>query len=108
MRAGESDSVRLCDNAPFFALAKKISTSIRHIANLDVDCMVTNDNKIYVIEMNARFGGQYPFSHLAGVNFPLQLIKWLRGEATDRELLSYKNGMLCTKNIVPVELKQQP
>lgn len=106
MRAGESDSVRLCDNALFLPLAKKISSSLHHIANLDVDCMLTGDNNIYVIEMNARFGGQYPFSHLAGVNFPLQLIKWLKGEATDMGLLSYKKDMLCTKDIVPVELKQ--
>lgn len=105
MRSGESDRVRLCDNANFLPLAQKISASFKHIGNLDVDFIVTDENKIYLLEMNARFGGQYPFSHLAGVNFPLQIIKWLQGEKTDYSLLNYEKDIVLTKELVPVRLR---
>ena len=47
--------------------------------HLDMDLFVEK-NEIYLLEMNARFGGGYPFSHLAGVNLPKAIIKWINKE----------------------------
>lgn len=106
MRAGETDVAKIVDPAPFVGIGKTISKALRHIANLDIDCFVTSDGDIYVLEMNCRFGGQYPFSHLAGVNFPEQIIKWLKGEDTDFSLLAPKIGVVSCKDLMPVVFKQ--
>ena len=57
--------------------------------------------------MNARFGGGYPFSHMAGVNLPAAIIKWLGGEKTDRQLLTERNNVLVQKDISLVRLSPQ-
>lgn len=44
--------------------------------------------------MNARFGGGYPFSHLAGVNLPKAIITWLTGEQLDVDVLKERIGVL--------------
>ena len=55
--------------------------------------------------MNARFGGGYPFSHAAGVNLPLAIVKWLKGESVKPELLTADIGVMSQKDIRIVQLK---
>lgn len=104
MRSGETDIAQIVDNAPFESLGRLLSKELRHIANLDVDCFVTSQGEIYVLELNCRFGGQYPFSHNAGVDFPKQIVKWLNEEKTDSRLITPKLGVVSCKEIVPVIL----
>ena len=102
MRAGETDIAQIVDNAMFLSVGKTISQSLKHIGNLDVDCFVTENGEIFVLEMNCRFGGQYPFSHLSGVDFPAQIVRWLNNEKTEESLLQFKEGLLIAKDLVPV------
>ena len=102
MRSGETDVAEIVDNTPFLDLAKKISQSLKHVANLDVDCFVTEDGRVYVLEMNCRFGGQYPFSHNAGVDFPKQIISWLEGALTNTNYITPQVGVKSCKDLVPV------
>lgn len=102
MRAGETDIAEIVDAAPFIEIGKNISTHLRHVANLDVDCFVTDSGKIIVLEMNCRFGGQYPFSHLAGVDFPKQIIEWLYHRPTDMSILTPHVGFTSCKDLCPV------
>lgn len=102
MRSGETDIAETVDPSMFESIGYKISAHLKHIANLDVDCFVTDDGEIYVLEMNCRFGGQYPFTHNAGVNTPLQIIRWLEGYPTDKSIISQKNGIRSCKEIYPV------
>jgi carbamoyl-phosphate synthase large subunit len=106
MRAGETDTAQIVDSKRFESIAIIIADKLKHIANLDVDCFVTANKEIFVLEMNCRFGGQYPFSHLAGVDFPTQIVKWLRGEITDRNLITPQIGVVGCKELTPVILKQ--
>ena len=56
--------------------------------------------------MNARFGGGYPFSHLAGVNLPMAIIKWLKNEFVDiNDLLTAKSNVYGQKDINIVRIK---
>jgi len=98
MRAGETDAAKVIKHPGFASLGKKLSTLLGHIGNLDVDCFMENGKK-YVLEMNCRFGGQYPFSHSAGVNLPLQIITWLKGGKTDMKLFSFAKDIVIAKDI---------
>lgn len=102
MRSGETDIAETVDPSMFESIGYKISSHLKHIANLDVDCFVTDNGEIYVLEMNCRFGGQYPFTHNAGVNTPLQIIRWLEGCPTDKSIISQKNGIRSCKELSPV------
>lgn len=102
MRSGETDIAETVDPAMFEQIGKTISEHLGHIANLDVDCFVTDTGDVYVLEMNCRFGGQYPFTHNAGVDVPSQIVKWLDGEDTDMSVLTQKIGVKSCKELKPV------
>lgn len=102
MRSGETDIAETVDAKQFEVIGKEISNHLKHMANLDVDCFVTENGEIYVLEMNCRFGGQYPFTHNAGVNVPLQILKWLKGQPTESRIITQKNGIRSCKELVPV------
>ena len=102
MRSGETDVAETVDALMFSDLSKCVANSLGHIGILDVDCMVTSENEIYIIDMNCRFGGQYPFTHLANVNVPRQIVEWLMGKGNNKDLLTQKNGVRSCKELQPV------
>jgi len=106
MRSGETDIAVTEDNSQIFTLGQSVSKRLRHIANLDADVFM-KDGKAYVLELNCRFGGGYPFSHLAGANLPLAIIKWLKNKSADDELFQVKFGILGTKEINPIILNKE-
>lgn len=55
------------------------------------------DGEYYVIELNPRFGGGFPFSYEAGVNFPKAIIEWLKGNAIDDSILQPKYNLTFAK-----------
>lgn len=68
MRAGETDKCIIIKNRKLENFSKKISLIFKHIGNMDCDVIVYK-NKIFLIDLNPRFGGGYPFTHLAGLNY---------------------------------------
>ena len=104
LRAGETDIAEIVDNKTFLEVGKKLSASLRHIGNLDVDCFINQNDEISILELNCRFGGQYPFSHLSGVDFPKQIIEWLKGHPTCNKFLTPHIGTRCCKDLTPVIL----
>jgi len=82
MRAGETDRAVTVFDERLIALGRTIGEKLRHVGNLDCDVFVDNTSA-YVLEMNPRFGGGYPFSHEAGSNLPRAILAWARGECTD-------------------------
>jgi len=106
MRAGETDCAITIKDVAIKQLTERLAKDIRHIANMDVDIIVENDIP-YILELNARFGGGYPFSHIAGVNLPKAIINWVRGEAVGKDLFQYKCGVTAMKEIGMVVLKNE-
>jgi carbamoyl-phosphate synthase large subunit len=104
MRAGETDSAEIIENEGLINIGKKISTLSKHIGNLDIDCFNIG-KEFYILEMNCRFGGQYPFSHLAGVNFPKAILQLIQNEKVDDYILKPNFGTIGIKDLVPVKLK---
>ncbi len=104
MRAGETDIAVTVKNETIEHLGKYISEELKHIGNLDMDVILSDENRVYVIDLNARFGGGYPFSHCAGINLPEAIITWIKGGKVQMELLTpvlnvkgYKDiSVICT------------
>lgn len=107
MRSGETDCAEIIKNEDMKSLGKEISSKLKHISNLDMDVFLCNEIP-YILEMNARFGGGYPFSHMAGVNLPKAIICWLEGKEADKSLLIENNLLIAHKdiNIVTIEIKE--
>ena len=78
MRAGETEKSISVSHSKFFNYCEVIATSLNHIGNLDCD-FLENENGLYLLEMNPRFGGGYPFSHYSGGNLAKATIQSLMG-----------------------------
>lgn len=96
MRAGETDKAQTVDNADIRIIGQTLGKSLRHIGNLDVD-VFEKDGKYYVLELNPRFGGGFPFSYEAGVNFPGAIIEWLKGNEINEDMLQPRYGETYAK-----------
>ena len=106
MRAGETDKALTVDLAVVREMGAAIGRNLKHIGNLDVDIMQRANGDYCVLELNPRFGGGYPFSYEAGVNMPLAILKWLKGEEVDSRILQPTYGKMFAKNDYLVEVGQ--
>ena len=70
MRHGETSSAMTVKNTPFIGLAAALNAALGIRGSVDVDVMLTDDGVPYVIDVNPRFGGGYPFVHVAGADVP--------------------------------------
>jgi len=80
MRAGETDKAVTVAPEPFQEMVGKIAKALPHRGNLDCD-FFERDGKFYLLEFNPRFGGGYPFTHLAGANHVQILLDDFGGKA---------------------------
>jgi hypothetical protein len=68
-----------------------------------------NRRGCYVIDMNPRIGGGYPFAHIAGANLPAALIAWASGQPPDPAWFNIEpniaasrcDGLLITNRKLP-------
>lgn len=81
MRSGETDKAVTVDAGPFRALAASIARAAGIGGLVDVDVFVDAQGAPSVIDINPRFGGGYPFVHLAGADVP----RFLLAQALDRD-----------------------
>lgn len=105
MRAGETDKAITVDLPEVREMGRMIGEALGHIGNLDVDIMQRADGAYCVLELNPRFGGGFPFSYEAGVNFPKVLIQMIKGEKFDKQMLVPQCGKLFSKNDYLMEIK---
>jgi carbamoyl-phosphate synthase large subunit len=108
MRNGETDAAETVSFPALEHCAKAIASHIRHPGNLDADFFVTPANEIVLLELNPRFGGGYPFSHMAGANVPAALVAWASGKAPAPDWLKIKVGLTFYKDIRMVQGTAEP
>lgn len=96
MRAGETDKAVIVEVPEIEKIGMTIGNSLRHIGNLDCD-ILEKDGKFYVLELNPRFGGGFPFTYEAGANYPKVLIDLLKGNEANRSLLKAEVGTAFAK-----------
>lgn len=103
MRSGETDIAQLVDELSIKETLVRLGESTKHIANMDCDIFLVNSVP-YVLEMNARFGGGYPFSHMGGCNLPKAIVEWAKGKPVDKKTISAKTGITGYKEICITEI----
>lgn len=99
MRSGETDCAITVQEKELEKCGEIISNFLKHIGNMDVD-VIYDGKKPFVLDMNARFGGGYPFTHAAGVNLPRAIIAWLNHDKCNEELLKVKYNVVACKDIL--------
>ena len=82
MRAGQTDRAVTVKDERLEKLGQTIGENLGHVGILDCDLFVSEQG-CRVIDLNPRIGGGYPFSHIAGANYPAALIAWMNGEQAD-------------------------
>lgn len=102
MRSGETDIAEICTQPEIIEATKRLGKVTGHVANLDCDIFLV-DGKAYILEMNARFGGGYPFSHLGGCNLPKAIVKWCLGKTVDKNMLTAQLGVRGFKELYITE-----
>ncbi|MDW2309496.1 ATP-grasp domain-containing protein [Vibrio sp. 1075] len=100
MRAGESDSATSRNPMLVDSLAKTFSSLTRHKGIWGVDCIERN-GEFFIIDVNPRFTGDYPFHHLAGADIPKALLYWADGKSAPEECFDFNVDMLGYKDLVP-------
>lgn len=103
MRSGETDIAEIVDEMIIRNTLLYLGRVTKHIANMDCDVFLV-DGVPYVLEMNARFGGGYPFSHMGGCNLPKAIVDWVNGKVVDKSVISAKTGITGYKEIYITEI----
>lgn len=106
MRSGETDRAVTVVDPELSHLGMVIGNALGHIGNLDCDVFRT-DYGYVALELNPRFGGGYPFSHMAGANLPAVLIAWVEGRSADERWLRIRSGVTSSKYDSLVTMSEQ-
>lgn len=106
MRGGETDIAKIVKNDILEEIGRKISMKTRHILNMDLD-LIVNSKGIFIIDMNARFGGGYPFTHMAGVNVIKLLLDLVNKKEIDKNKLIPKYDEIYAKDINLLKIKRE-
>ena len=98
-RMGETELAETVDSPQLVALGRQLAEALGHAGPLDADLFVDADGIASVLEINLRFGGGYPVSHLAGAGFPEAILAMARGEPLPASLGRYQPGVVMTKEL---------
>ncbi len=101
MRAGETDQGYSIRDDSLFATALEIGKKLKHVGPLDVDFFLL-DGEPYILELNPRFGGGYPITHLSGIDFTKLVIDMFEDnlESDYKTYHHYKEGIVAIKDII--------
>ncbi|NUL48317.1 ATP-grasp domain-containing protein [Cellulosimicrobium funkei] len=97
MRAGETDKAISTTPDAFQEVGARIAVDTELRGLLDMDVMVDIHGSPNVIDINPRFGGGYPFVHLAGADVPLMYLAEALGLETNKSVLEYVPGITSAK-----------
>lgn len=97
MRGGETDKAVTVDGSRFEEHGRAIAGLLHHRGTVDADVLVDAEGQAWVIDVNPRFGGGYPLTHVAGAHLPAAMIAWALGRDADASWLQYMAGVVASK-----------
>ena len=98
MRHGETSSAETVKHTPFIGLAAALNAALGIRGSVDVDVLITDDDVPYVIDVNPRFGGGYPFMHVAGADLPHFYLASTLGFTPRSDWDQYRIGCIGAKH----------
>ena len=94
VRTGEVSKGRIVKNRAIIDTGCRVAEVLGGCRGvITVQCMVTPQGRIRVIEINPRFGGGAPLSIHAGADFPKWLLAEFLGRRVRINLMGYKDGV---------------
>ncbi len=96
--SSENDTVKTILNEHLWKLGERIGEKLHHIGIMDAD-VIERNHELYTIDLNPRFGGGYPFSHMAGANIPLAYIHWADKQEAPKKCFHFTENLIITKGI---------
>jgi carbamoyl-phosphate synthase large subunit len=107
MWAGQTDRAVTVRNDRLEMIGQLIGEKLGQIGILDCDAFVT-EHGCYVIDINPRIGGGYPFSHIAGANLPAALIAWANGQQPDAAWFRIRPNVAASRRDTLVVINRKP
>jgi carbamoyl-phosphate synthase large subunit len=98
-KMGETERCVTIDSPEIIRLGEQLIKSVGIIGPFDADIFRDTDGRLWVLELNLRFGGGYPVSQLAGADFPSKIIRMIRGENLESCMGAYKRGVTMMKKL---------
>jgi len=98
MRHGETSAAVTVDATQFQRVAAVLNATLRIQGTVDVDVMMADGGVPHVIDINPRFGGGYPFNHIAGADVPHFLLASTRGLSPRAGWNSYRHDYVGAKH----------
>ncbi len=96
MRAGETDKAVSTNTPELIEFGAKLLGAMKLFGPADVDMILSAEGP-QLLEINPRFGGGYPCSHLAGANFCRKLIDLRNGKPITPDIGSCPEGICMLK-----------
>lgn len=96
MRAGETDKAISTNNPTLITFGTDLLERLQLVGPADVDVVVDQDGP-KLLEINPRFGGGYPCSHLAGAQFPQKIVAMRRGQPLTPDIGACPDGVCMLK-----------
>lgn len=97
MRSGETDKSISIFRQDILVELKKLEKYGHFRGPVDVDMFIGEDGKVYINEINPRFGGGYPHAHFCGVNFVKLIVNNMNGVVNKASIGGYKLGVTMMK-----------
>jgi carbamoyl-phosphate synthase large subunit len=105
MRHGETDSAVTVEAGSWHNYARQLTAAVPHRGIIDTDVIEDSNGRRWTIDVNPRFGGGYPFSHLAGADVPRSYLSWLSDAADARGALEYAPGVYSSKSLEVAQVR---
>lgn len=97
MRAGETDKAVSLFREDIVQEIMKLEKIEGFKGNIDVDVFEDKEGKLYINEINPRFGGGYPHAYNCGVDFIKKIINNLSGLENRNDIGNYNSGVIMMK-----------
>lgn len=98
VRCGEVSKAMTVKNLALMQTATRLVEALPSaFGALNVQCFVTPQNDIRIIEINARFGGGYPLAHMAGSKITRWLIEDTLGSGPQVPYEDWTDGLLMLR-----------